>query len=67
MIEGCPRQDHGELTRVVGVVIPGLALSVPGVISPWKPHDPVSLFSPYPKQSNTDTVQATLPFFHLFF
>lgn len=45
--ESSSRQDHGELTGVVGVVEPGLVVDVPGVIPPGEAHDAIPGFTPH--------------------
>ncbi|TNN44566.1 hypothetical protein EYF80_045240 [Liparis tanakae] len=47
MEERRPRQDHGELTGVVGVVQPGLVVHVPRVVAPGETHDAISGLTPH--------------------
>ena len=46
MKEGSPGENHGEFTGVVGVVVPGVVLGIPGVEATRKPHHPVPLLPP---------------------
>lgn len=61
MEEGGSRQDHGELTGVVGVVEPGLVVDVPRVIPPGEPHDAISGLAPH-SETQQDATSARLLF-----
>lgn len=45
--ESGSRQDHGELTGVVGVVEPGLMVDVPRVVPPGEAHNAISGLAPH--------------------
>lgn len=47
MEESSSSQDHGELTRVVGVVEPGLMVEIPRMVSPWETDDAISGLTPH--------------------
>lgn len=49
--EGGSCQHHGELTRVVGVVEPGLVVDVPGVVPPRETHNAIPGLAPHPRAS----------------
>ena len=46
--EGCARQHHGELARVVGVVEPRVVRRVPGVEAPGEADDALPRLPPHP-------------------
>ena len=52
--EGGAREHHGELAGVVGVVVPGVVLDVPGVESTREPHHPVPLLPPHSGTQHAD-------------
>lgn len=60
--ESRSRQNHGELTRVVGVVEPGLMVDVPRVISPREADDTISGLAPHSEgPQRAQSTQCFLP------
>lgn len=57
MEEGSTSEHHRELTRVVGVVEPGLMGDVPRVVAAWEANDAVPCLSP--DTANTKTFSET--------
>lgn len=60
MEESSSCEDHGELTRVVGVVEPGLMVDVPRVVPPRETHDAIPGLTPHPERHQSAVKQPYL-------